>query len=116
MLLRHMPEAEALRFLHDVVDVPQLESKLKRDFLGTKMLEEVPPFFRVFVHAVGHGYVGTLPVVCTHYKLSLDLCKQWNALELLAEHLTLKGSGTVLYASPRSVTSSSQELQPVHKQ
>ena len=66
MLLRHMPEAEALRFLHDVVDVPQLESKLKRDFLGTEMLEEVAPFCRVFVHAVEHDHVDTFARLLAH--------------------------------------------------
>ena len=41
MFLRHMSEAEALRLLHDVVDVHHLERKLKQNFSGEKVLEEV---------------------------------------------------------------------------
>lgn len=41
VFLRHMPEAEALRFLHDVVDVHQLERKLTKNFSGEKVVEEV---------------------------------------------------------------------------
>ena len=41
MLLKHMPEVEAMRFLHDVVDVSQLGGKLKRKFPGEKVVEEV---------------------------------------------------------------------------
>ena len=52
LLLRHMPEAEALMFLHDVVDVSHLERKLKKGFPGKTLLEEVGATFRVFVHAM----------------------------------------------------------------
>ena len=43
VLLKHMPEVEAMRFLHDVVDVSQLEGKLKQNFPGDgeKVVEEV---------------------------------------------------------------------------
>ena len=41
LLRRHMSEAEALRFLHDVVDVHQLERKLTQKFSGEKVVEEV---------------------------------------------------------------------------
>ena len=43
VLLKHMPKVEALRFLHDVVDLSQLEYKLKHDFSGDgeKVMEQV---------------------------------------------------------------------------
>ena len=41
MLLKHMSEVEALRFLHDVADVAHLERKLKQKFLGEKVVQEV---------------------------------------------------------------------------
>ena len=41
VLLKHMPEVEAMRFLHDVVDVCHLESKLNQKFPGEKVMEEV---------------------------------------------------------------------------
>ena len=42
VLLRHMPEAEALRFLHGVVDVSGLGRKLQKRYQGEKVVEEVP--------------------------------------------------------------------------
>ena len=41
VLLKHMPEVEAMRFLHDVVDVSQVEGKLKQKFPGEKVVKEV---------------------------------------------------------------------------
>ena len=43
VLLKHMPEVEAMRFLDDVVDVCHLERKLKQKFPGdgSKVVEEV---------------------------------------------------------------------------
>ena len=43
VLLKHMPEVEAMRFLDDVVDVCHLERKLKQKFPGdgNKLVEEV---------------------------------------------------------------------------
>ena len=42
VLLKHMPEVEALRFLHDVADVCHLERKLKKNFPDGTVVEEVP--------------------------------------------------------------------------
>ena len=43
VLLKYMPEVEAMRFLDDVVDVSHLERKLKQKFPGdgNKLVEEV---------------------------------------------------------------------------
>ena len=43
VLLKHMPEVEAMQFLDDVVDVCHLERKLKQKFPGdgNKVVEEV---------------------------------------------------------------------------
>ena len=43
VLLKYMPEVEAMRFLDDVVDVCHLERKLKQKFPGdgNKLVEEV---------------------------------------------------------------------------
>ena len=43
VLLKHMPEVEAMRFLDDVVDVCHLERKLKQKFPGdgNRVVEEV---------------------------------------------------------------------------
>ena len=60
VLLKHMSEVEAMRFLHDVVDVSQLEDKLKQNFPGDgdKVVEEVHLLCaRVFGCRVGRGRV-----------------------------------------------------------
>ena len=55
VLLKHMPEVEAMRFLHNVVDLSQLECKLKDTNFsgdGEKIVEEVRMYMCTCICAI----------------------------------------------------------------
>ena len=66
VLLKHMPEVEAMQFLDDVVDVYQLERKLKQKFPadGNTVVEEVRLCESVcvcaFAGTMGRGHLSIL--------------------------------------------------------
>ena len=127
MLLKHMPEVEAMRFLHDVVDVCHLERKLKQRFPGDD--EEVVKEVRlslsflslslslsvyvfscvcVFFVCVGAGCDAVMRMFMrkitwslhthTHPNRRYPICtNQWSALGLLSELFKQKGSTTSPY-------------------
>ena len=72
MLLKHMPEVEAMRFLHDVVDVCHLERKLKQRFPGDD--EEVVKEVRICVCVLVCLCACLLSCVCVCVCVCVCLC------------------------------------------
>ena len=104
VLLKHMPEVEAIQFLDDVVDVCHLERKLKQKFPGdgNKVVEEVR--FCEYVCACVFGEGG--PRSCGYFVEELGFLAytrhrccpcpmQWSALGLISAHLKEKGLATI---------------------
>ena len=113
MLLKHMPEVNALQFLHDVVDVCHLDRKLKKNFPDGKVVEEVPLCVLVGdMMGLGIMWKNTVFLQTQNHFCT---CKyQWSALGLLSQHLNRKGLATVSWCLTLSHDTSSPRTTGTH--